>query len=296
MPDRPSTQLPRHVTTPLLQLVTEQSLDQDYAHVAERRAALGDAARPTRPRASWAMLAALALLGLLVATAAVQERRAAPVDATNRLQLIDQVDQRRESLARTQDRIGEKRARIDVLELEAEELAVQQQAADERLERLGVRTGFGAVRGPGVRIQVDDSPSGVPEEAVRDTDLTDLVNALWAVGAEAIAVNGERVTVLTGIRNVDVAIHVNGKPLSPPYVVEAIGDPRTLQSDLVNSPRGVHFFALADALGLEYDMSNVESMVLPGAATRPLRAAQSVSGSGDAVDNEGTRSSKGEQP
>ncbi len=284
------------MTAPLLELITEQSLDQDYAHVARRRAAAGDDGSSSRSHAGWATLGVLAVLGLLIATAAVQERRAAPVDATNRLQLIDQLDQRRESLARTQDRIGHKRARIDGLELEAAELSAQQAAADTRLERLQARAGFGAVQGPGVRIQVNDSPSGVPEEAVRDSDLTDLVNALWAVDAEAIAINGERVTVLTGIRNVDVAIHVNGRPLSPPYVVEAIGDPRTLQSDLVNSPRGQHFFALADALGLEYEMSNQGSMLLPGASARPLRAAQPVPPAGTPVDNESKGSSKGEQP
>ena len=208
--------------------------------------------------------------------------------------MIDQVDQRRDSLARIQDRIGKQQARITVLQRESADLEEQEAAADARLARLQGRTGYGAVRGPGVRVTVDDSPSGLPEEAVRDTDLADLVNALWSVGAEAIAVNGERLTLLSAIRNVDVAIHVNGKPLSPPYVVEAIGDPRTLQSDLVNSPRGRHFFALADALGLQYTMTNQGSMVLPGASSPDLRAVTGAGG--DAVDNGSSRSSKEVQP
>lgn len=286
-------QLPAHVTTPLLDLVQQQSLDQDYVHVAQRRAA--GAERPPSGRGTRAaVLVALALFGLLVATAAVQETRSAPIDATNRAQLIDQIDQRRDSLARIQDRIGKQQARLTVLQREAADLDEQEAAADARLSRLQARTGYGAVRGPGVRVTVDDSPSGVPEEAVRDTDLADLVNALWAVGAEAVSVNGERLTGLSAIRNVDVAIHVNGRPLSPPYVVDAIGDPRTLQSDLVNSPRGRHFFALADALGLQYSMSNQGALVLPGAPAPVLRAV-GASGGG-AVDNGASRSSKEAQP
>jgi uncharacterized protein YlxW (UPF0749 family) len=293
VPDTSYDRLPPHVTMPLLELVTRQSLDEGYAHAAARRT---ESERPPSGGigVGVAVLLALAAFGLLVATAAVQETRSAPIDATNRAQLIDQIDGRRHALARTQDRIGQKRAKITVLQQEAADLTAQEAAADTRLERLQARTGYGPVRGPGVRIEVDDSPSGLPEEAVRDSDLAELVNALWAVGAEAVTVNGERLTVLSGIRNVDVAIHVNGRPLSPPYVVQAIGDPRTLQSDLVNSPSGQRFFALADALGLEYDMTNQNTMLLPGAPAQTLRVAVDAADDGTAVDNGATRSSKGD--
>ena len=267
---------------PLLDRITEQALDREYAQRAARRRAQGGRS-PASDGGGLVVLVALGLFGLLVATAAVQETRTAPVDAINRAQLIDQLSQRRAALAATQDRIGQKQARISVLVREAQDLATQQDLTSARLLRLGGRTGYGPVRGPGVLVQVDDSPSGIPEEAVRDSDLADLVNALWGVGAEAIAINDERVTVLSGLRNVGTAVHLNGKPLSPPYVVEAIGDPRTLQSDLVNSPRGQHFFGLADALGLDYDMSNQSTMLLPAAAQSVIRVAVSgvaVSGTG----------------
>lgn len=280
---------------PLLELVTRQSLDQDYAHVAERRGSGSDSS-DTRVGGT-AVLVALAIFGLLVATAAVQESRRAPVDATNRAQLIGQIDARRTALARVQDRIGEQRARIDTLEREEQELATQLTAADARLLRLQARTGYGAVRGPGIRYEVDDSPSGIPEEKVRDSDLTDLVNALWAVGAEAIAIDGERLTVLSGIRNVDVAIMVNGRPVSPPYVVQAIGDPRTLQADFAESPRGQHFLALARALGFQTSLTNESSMLLPAVAPPLLRAVDlGASTAGSDVQNGDTRSSKGDTP
>ena len=58
------------------------------------------------------------------------------------------------------------------------------------------------------------------------------MNGLWTAGAEAISINGQRLTVLTAIRNGGPVINVNSRPLAPPYTVQAIGDPRTLLADL----------------------------------------------------------------
>ena len=60
-----------------------------------------------------------------------------------------------------------------------------------------------------------------------------MVNGLWAAGAEAVAVNGQRLTALSAIRSAGDAILVDYRPLTRPYVVVAIGDPRTLQSRFV---------------------------------------------------------------
>ncbi len=58
-----------------------------------------------------------------------------------------------------------------------------------------------------------------------------LVDGLWEAGAEAIAINDQRINALGGIRNTSRAIHVNGRPVNAPYVVSAIGDPRTCRPD-----------------------------------------------------------------
>ena len=237
MPDDPQPDLPDHVTLPLLSLVTQQSLDQDYAQAAARREPQGGPRR--HGKGSWvAVIGVLAVFGLLVSTAAAQETRNAAVDETSRSALIGQIDARREALARTQDKIGRVRAANALLEQRVEHTSEEAGAADAELLRLQTRSGFGPARGPGVRVVVDSAPDGLESEAVRDSDLALLVDALWGVGAEAIAVNGQRLTVLSAFRNVGAAIHVNGVPLSPPYVLEAIGDPRALQSDLVDSQRG----------------------------------------------------------
>ena len=113
------------------------------------------------------------------------------------------------------------------------------------------------------------------DEAVRDEDLALLVNGLWTAGAEAIAINGQRLTVLTFIQNSGPVINVNSRPLTPPYTVEAIGDPRTLLADLLESSSGARFTDLARLLGFEYDRQNVDELRLPGAGQRRLRYAVS---------------------
>ena len=117
---------------------------------------------------------------------------------------------------------------------------------------------------------VDDNPIGDPVQLVTDADLAMLVDGLWEAGAEAIAINDQRLNPLGSIRNVGSAIHVNTVPLTPPYVVRAIGDSRTLQADLLNTTHGAQFFSLADQLGFVYSMDDVDELELPAARQRPL--------------------------
>ncbi len=270
-PRVPPVPVPGHVTMPLLDVVTRNALDQDYVHVAERRAESG--LKPRGSRGTFGAILVLVLFGVLVSIAAAQNSRNAESDATSRAGLVDQIEQRRAQLSSAQDKIGRRRAAIPELEQEQASAAEDLASVNARLDRLLARTGFGPVRGPGVRIVVDDSPSGISSEAVRDSDLALLVDALWGVGAEAIAINNQRLTVLSAISNVGVAVHVNGRPLAPPYTVQAIGDPLTMQADLVTSPRGQAFLALADAYDFAWDMSNRDNLSLPAAAMRPLRSA-----------------------
>ncbi len=271
MPEPPPTPLPEHVTMPLLTLVTRNSLDQDYAYVAARRA--GSPSSPPNRRTVIALMVVLAGFGALVSTAAAQRTREAAVDETSRDSLVAQVEAQRTELSSLQDRIGTLQTSTTDAQQRLAEVEDEVTPALARLRRLQARTGYGEMAGAGVRITVDDSPSGSESGAVRDTDLALLVDALWGVGAEGIAINDQRLTALSAIRNANVAIHVNGRPLAPPYVVEAIGDPRTLQANLVNSERGQRFFALASGLGLQVDMTNQDDLDLPSATHPTLRYA-----------------------
>ena len=124
-----------------------------------------------------------------------------------------------------------------------------------------------------MRLVVDDAPDG--GETVRDEDLALLVNGLWTAGAEAIAINGERLTPLTYIQNSGPAINVNSQPLVAPYTIEAIGDQRTLQANLLESSSGARFTDLVRLLGFGFERQNANDLRLPGVGLRRLRTATS---------------------
>jgi uncharacterized protein YlxW (UPF0749 family) len=269
---RPAAPLPQHVTEPLLELITQRSLDADYEHVARRRAA-GEAP-PARsvPRHTAALV--LVVFGLLVTVAAVQTSRNASVDESSRASLIDQINLRRDGVARLQSELAREQSRQLRLRDQITGLETAEQASRSRLQRLGVRTGFGAVRGPGVQVTVASAPDSNASQTVRDSDLALLTDALWAAGAEAISVNGERLTVLSAFRNVGVGILVNSQPVNPPYVFSVVGDPATLPANLLASSAGGAWYALKDSLGFRFDVKNVGTMSLPAAPQVTLRSAK----------------------
>jgi uncharacterized protein YlxW (UPF0749 family) len=265
-------QLPDHVTTPLLTLITARSMDEDYAHVAQKRAAAGEeppASARTRPH--WASLVAIAALGVMAAIVAAQTDREAEVNELSRAALIQQIDSRRDVLRELQQDVGDLSRSNQAVAANSTLLQGQLDDLGTRVRRAELTTGFAAVHGPGVRITVDNPPDAPVDDELRDEDLAYLVDGLWEAGAEAIAVNDQRLNVLGGIRNTNRAIHVNGRPVNAPYVVLAIGDPRTLQARLLQTSQGQEWFALVNGLGFVYTSENVDDIRLPAAPERPLR-------------------------
>ncbi|MEJ7833027.1 MAG: DUF881 domain-containing protein [Nocardioides sp.] len=263
----PPAPLPPRVTMPLLTLITQQALDEDYEQAARQRAAAGTA---TPPRRRWMAAAAIAIFGVLASIAAVQASRDADVNDASRETLVGRITDRRGGVSALQDRIVELRETNAGRENFLASTTETQQSALTRLGRLQVRTGFVAVTGPGVRVTVDNAPNADPLQVVQDADLAMLVDGLWAAGAEAIAINGQRLTALSAIRNSGRPIEVNSVGVAPPYVVSAIGDPRALQADFFDSFGGLAFDALARRYGFDYDLDDAESLSLPAAPPRLL--------------------------
>ena len=262
--------LPEHVTTPLLARITAQSLDEDYRVVAERRATgAGEAPPPGRPR--WVAASVIAAFGILITTAAVQTSARAEVVDASRSTLIGRIGAERDQVRAQQDEIATLQDETIELGADLEETTDDLQDRTTELRRLEVRTGFVAVRGPGVVVTVDDNPQGDVTQMVRDEDLALLVDGLWSAGAEAVAINDQRITALAGIHNRGLAIEVGGRAVNPPYVVRAIGDVDTLAADLFDTTHGERFFALADGLGFVHRLQNEDDLSLPGARDPLLR-------------------------
>ena len=271
-------QLPEHVTTPLLALITARSMDEDYAHVARQRAtsdtasgAAPEGSRPGPARPKAVSLAAVAALGVLMSVAVVQTDRGAATDELGQAALRQQIGDRREQVRGLQDQLGQVTSSNRAALSRSAQLRDQLDDLDASVTRLGVRTGFTAVHGEGVRITVDNPPGADVNSEVRDEDLAVLVDGLWQAGAEAVAINDQRINVLGGIRNTSRAIHVNGRPVNPPYDIAAIGDTSTLQARFLQSSQGQEWFALVNGLDFRYSSENVDDVRLPAAPDPELR-------------------------
>lgn len=277
MADEWEGRLPAHVTTPLLTRITEQSLDEDYRQVALRKRS-GGPVEPARPRLVAA--AVIAAFGVLVTTAAVQTSANADITDASRETLVSRIKAERAQVEKEQQTIADLQDETIVLEDELERVTAAQAEAQARLRRLEVATGYVAVRGEGVRITVNDPPNPADTtQLVRDEDLAWLVDGLWEAGAEAVAINDQRLTALSSIRNVGPAVRVNSLPVNPPYVVQAVGDTLTLQANLLATTHGQQFFDLADQLGFDVDMQNEELLRLPAArGPRLLHVVRGTSG------------------
>ena len=130
------------------------------------------------------------------------------------------------------------------------------------------------VSGPGVQITLSDAPPGqIPAGAtpndlvIHQQDIEDTMNALWAGGAEAMTVQGVRITNRTVIRCIGNVILVDGTSFSPPYVIQAIGDPATLRATVTANPRMVNYQAYVTKYGLGWDMQTKDSLSFAPATT-----------------------------
>ncbi|WP_109505723.1 DUF881 domain-containing protein [Nocardioides speluncae] len=269
--------LPEHVTRPLLERITEESLDKDYQLAAARNG--GGTTGSGSTKVMTAIVAAV--IAILVMTAAAQTSRQAEATADDRASLISQINDRRDDLDVQQDKRGDLLDETTALEERASDAEQREQTASDEVLRLKALTGYVAVRGPGVRVEVDDAPNGTLRESVQAEDLAILVDGLWNAGAEAISINGERLTVLSAIGNSSRAIVVNSRPLTPPYTILAIGDKQTMQARFAQSTHGQQWSVWAAQLGFVFSMENEDELRVPGESLTTLRSAVALGTDGN---------------
>lgn len=274
-PRRPSMPLndpPPQAVMGLLNYITATSLDEDYAHVSHRRES-PDGSRRASP--GTVGLAVLAVFGALVATAAVQTSRNADESASSRASLVDQANARKAELASQRASLTSLTGAVAALQSSNLDATTQGRAVRSRLNRLGVVAGSVPATGPGVRVVVDDAPGATKDnQQVLDQDLQKLVNALWQVGAEAMSINGQRISNLTAIREAGSAITVNFVSLQRPYTVSAIGNESQMGAKLLDTEGGKTWLALRATFGLRFDVNSEDSMTLPAAQRSNLRFAR----------------------
>ncbi|GAA3604909.1 DUF881 domain-containing protein [Microlunatus ginsengisoli] len=257
----------------LLNDIVRQPIDPDYAAVASR-----GGGRP-RVRGRWDLALVALVIGVLFTVAAVETTRSAPALETERAELITRVQQAEAQQDALRVQAATLNAEIAQLRRDALGDDDQAKALTAELNALEPVTGASAVRGPGLVITVDDAAGDGTDsrDQVLDIDLQMLVNGLWESGAEAISINGHRLSNLTAIRSAGDAITVDYRSLNRPYRVEAIGNPRTLPARWVESSGGAWWNELAQNRRMRYEVSSVDEITLdadPGMTLRYARVKQ----------------------
>lgn len=283
----------------LLTNVMDHSLDEGYAEASARRKADGSAGLPRTLRSKLGLAAGLVLAALVVTLGAAEARISAPVVAKEREELIDRIDAETSAADALESDVDELRTDVG----ERQRKALEQHGGDQG-ELVALLSGATAVEGPGVKLVVDDAEDtdqggGGPREStgfadtgrVRDRDMQRVVNGLWQSGAEAVAINGQRLTALSAIRAAGDAILVDNRPLVPPYTVLAVGDGKRLSTAFQDSADGQYLHALQESFDIRTSISDQEKVRLPAAPSLIVRTAEpkaADTGSGAAETGKGT--------
>src|SRR5437763_13736518 len=166
-------------------------------------------------RTSLSLAAVLGLLGFLLVTAVSTARASKQVEAPRKTQLIKLIQDRRSSVDDLDQAVKELQRQVALAQQRANRRSRADAAADNRVAQLSLAAGTTAVEGRGLVVRLADSsrqpPNGADTGAYRihDSDLQLVINALFAAGAEAVAVNGSRIVATTPIRSAGDPIVLN---------------------------------------------------------------------------------------
>lgn len=180
---------------------------------------------------TWQIPVALAciVLGIMVGLqyrAQVSKPLVQVDDRRKTLELVRTLEAERNKLSAE---ITEIRGRMADLEDAAGKRESVSKQMQDQLNRSRIEAGLTGIRGPGVLVELSDSPRTPANTEdpyffiIHDVDLQALVNELWASGAEAVSINEQRIVARTSIRCVGPTILVNGVRLTAPYLVKGIG-------------------------------------------------------------------------
>ncbi|MGC4877846.1 DUF881 domain-containing protein [Micromonospora sp. DT43] len=298
-PERPR---PDRVYAPdFLTELFRNPLDPGYADAAAARRRVASSPDESRGWPARAVgLVVVVVLGFLFAVAYRQTMADEPGRAQARSGLVAQIKERESQTDRLSTRADQLR----------EEVSRQRDAAlggptAARLRDLEAVTGLGRVRGDGVVVRLADGPGnadavtgkGAGPSQVLYSDLQGVANALWSAGAEAISINGQRLTSTSTIRTAGEAILVDFRPVTGPYEVSAIG-PGSMRRKFEDSRSAAVMREVAQKTGLSFGVRKAEDLALPAAPEPQLRYAKpsvspSPSGSGVRSGSPGSSGSPG---
>ncbi|WP_018155867.1 DUF881 domain-containing protein [Demetria terragena] len=276
----------------LLTDLMEHPLDRSYHDRAQARLARGE--ERAAGHRSIVLVLACAALGLLLVVAAQTLRVPEETARGDRAQLVGQIESRQKSSSADERRISTLRKQIGGLRA-----AAPPGSPAAVLTAQEIAAGTVALTGPGSIITLDDSDAaeqrngqdpraaGTTREVLTSSDLQILVNGLWQAGAEAISINGHRLTSLSAIRFAGEAILVDFRPIARPYVITAIGAPRDLWETFKNGSGGRYLDGLKRHVDMDVRVKNQDEDVnVPASDSAAVRHARPVTTTTDATRTE----------
>lgn len=215
----------------------------------------------------------LALFGFLVSVGFLHERSREETSPARRAELERLIEQRRGAIHELSTQVSRLSSRVDDVRKRAGAGSSEVDDLVRRLEGLRREVGLEDVEGPGVVVELSDSakPATTRDELtdlrIQDVDLQLVANALWRSGAEAVSVNGRRLTATSAIRKAGSVILVNYRAVSSPYRIAAIGNPEALLDGLEDSEIAERFAVWKEIYGLGFSIrpeDQLRAPALPG--------------------------------
>lgn len=246
-------------------------LDHGYADAASRRGS------PARSPAG--VVAVLAVVGLLAVVAVQQVRRSKPAAVRQHDRLVSAIKDRTAETDTLEKQLGTLRGETERARTAALTRSAEGRQAQTDLVHASDAAAARPVRGPALVVTLNDAETDPThgQGRVFDQDLQIVVNGLWAAGATAIAINGQRLTATTAIRTAGQAVLVDYRPLTPPYAVTALGDPVAVLKGFAAGTAATRLRELHSAYGIRFDIDRRNSMTLPASVPGQLRYAREES-------------------
>ena len=249
----------------LINQLVQRPLDPGYAQAAATRIANPDARQ--RPWLKPIVLLGTIAVGFGATVSAHAIRIPQPAAREARLVLEQQIRSRNEAVTAALSRLDTLGAEITALQDDVGNVGEDLSPAAIWSDNL--RNGTVSVEGPGLVVTLTDGGVGglaepTPESLVRDSDIQQVVQALWASGAEAIAVGDQRLTMTTAIRNAGAAVLVDLTPVpGPTFVITALGDPGALEAGWNASAAPAYLRLLSGEFGINSSVATQQNLTVP---------------------------------
>lgn len=283
-PDEPAPPRDPAASMSLINDVIRHPLDPSYEAEAAKRRASGAQSRPMNR--SPLLILTMILIGFGLATSAMALRVPLGVAEKQHDELVTRINAGQKLIDQRSGTVKTLNADIARLQESALQRGNRTGTTDDLREAEAI-AGAVAVKGSGFVLTVSDAKNagtdaqGDPRTSGSDTgrvtssDLQIVVNGLWQAGAEAISINGQRITSLTAVRFAGQAILVNFRPLVPPYAISVIG-PGSIKANFEKNAGGNYLSTLSKGVGITSKFETDKSITIPAAPSVSLNHARAL--------------------